>query len=113
MSIVDDILLEKKNLTYEDLDNEEKELYNQLTEAARKSVVTVTSVKQSIVKMRETVELALVDEPEFNYVFFFKIPNRKQIYLKARLKNLLLIEAILIAPERVEEMIEQTLGASL
>lgn len=113
MSIVDDILLEKRGLTYDELSTEEREVYNQLTDEARKSVLTMESFKSGVVRMREAIQMELVDEPEFNYIFIFKVPNRKQIYLKARLKNLILIEAILIAPEKVKEQIEQTIGASL
>ena len=56
------------------------------------------------------VENLLVDEPEFKYVFFFKVLNRQQIYLKARLKNLLLIEKLLLAPDEAKKQLNQAIS---
>jgi len=104
-------LLEKKNLKYEDLTAEERETYSVLYEAVKKSTITLDSLKASIGRMREAVENALVDEDEYIWIWIMRKPNPKNVYLKARLKNYILLEALLSAPEKAKAMIEQTIGS--
>lgn len=108
-----DEILNKKGLKYDDLSPEEKKTYNSLIDQANKARLTLDSLKEGITRMKETVEGALVDEPEYIYIIGFKRLNPKNIYLKARLKNYLLIEAILLAPERAKAMLERMVGAMI
>lgn len=105
-----DEMLEKKGLKYEDLTPEEKETYNALAEQVNKAQLTLQSLREAITRMRESVESALIDEPEYIFVWIIRKPNPKNIYLKARLKNYLLMESLLIAPERAKAMLERMIG---
>lgn len=105
-----DEVLEKKGLKYEDLTPEERETYNTLVDQANKARLTLDALKEGVTRMRESVETTLVDEPEYIYILGFKKLNPKNIFLKARLKNYLLIEAILLAPDRAKAMLERVVG---
>jgi len=109
MSVIEEIL-EKFGLTEKDLDTpgykgELKTLLD-MQSSIQRGQVSVESTRQYLASMRDAVEKELIDEPEFIRIFIFKVENRKQIYLKARLKNYMLLEAYLSSPERMKEMME-------
>lgn len=97
--------LEKKGFKIEELNSEEKQTYFSMLEVVQKAQMTPEKLKDFIVSMREAVVKELVKEPEFNRIFIFKVENRKQIYLKARLQNYMLLEAFLISPEKAEQQL--------
>ena len=107
-------LLEKYGLSYEDLDTPghsgEKEYLLKMEADLKTNSVSVESTREYISSMREAIERELIDEPEFNYIFIFKVPNRKQILLKARLKNYLLLELFLSTPERLKKEVEKNIS---
>ena len=111
--ILDD-LLSKFNLKWDDLDTPghsgEKEYLLSMISAIEQKQVTVQTIREHIANMKDAVEQQLIAEPEFNYIFIFKVPNRKQIFLKARLQNYLLFEAMLSAPEKAKKAIEAQLA---
>jgi hypothetical protein len=102
-------LLKPHGLKYEDLNILEQETLETWMGALSKKQLTVESIRQAISNMKEAVEHELILEPEFNYILLFKIPNRKQIFLKARLKNYLLLEAFLLSPEKAKKALEQAI----
>ena len=112
MSLIDD-LLENVGLKYEDLDSPghlgEKEYLLDMVKTLETKTLTIENLKEIIFSMRLNVTQEIVNEPEFNYIFIFKVPNRKQILLKARLKNYLLLEEALTAPDKVRKSIEAQL----
>lgn len=112
MSILDD-LLANTGLKYEDLDSPghlgEKEYLLNMVKQLETRALTVEDIKQTISQMRVRVTQDLIEEPEFNYIFIFKVPNRKQILLKARLKNYILLEEALLTPEKIKKAIEAQL----
>mgnify|MGYP001499066919 CR=1 FL=1 len=105
-----DEILKKFGLKEEDLDTPghsgEMATLLKMQQTIQQNQVTVESTRKYITSLREAVTKELVDEPEFNYIFIFKVPNRKQVMLKARLKNYLLLEAYLSSPERMKEEME-------
>ncbi len=106
-----DTILEKFGLKYTDLDTpghsgELKTLLEMESEIQKQSHLSVESIKKYISTMKDAIERELIDEPEFTYIFIFRVPNRKQIYLKARLKNYMLLDAYLNSSERMKEMME-------
>lgn len=109
MTIVDDAL-EKLGLKYEELSPVEKDTLFNWDDLLKKNAVTLDTVKEYLERMRDSVEEELVDEPEFNRIFLFRIQNRKQILLKARLKNYLLLLALLGTPEKAKKAIEKQLA---
>jgi len=109
-----DEILEKFGLTYKDLDTEgyagELQTLLDMQANLQKGQVSIESTRTHLASMRDAVERELVDEPEFVWRFIFRVPNRKQIYLKARLKNYMLLEAYLSSPERMKQMMEDMVG---
>lgn len=96
----------KYNIKIEDLNALEKESYYQMLEEVQKSQLTIEKLKVYIEGMRDAVSKDLISEPEFIRIFIFKFENRKQIYLKARLQNYILLLSFLLSPERAKEQLE-------
>lgn len=95
-----DEFLEKMGLKYEDLNHAEKETLHSWLSALEKNKVTLESVKNYIVSMRDAVEQELTKTDH----------NTKQdLFLKARLRNYMLLEAFLSTPERAKQAIENSL----
>ena len=97
---------EKFNLKIDELNSLEKETYFTMEKAVHETQISPEKLRDYIVEMRTSVEKELIDEPEFNRIFIFKFENRKQIYLKARLKNYMLLEAFLLSPEKAKQALE-------
>ena len=109
MKIIDS-LLAKYKVNYEELRPDEKETLFQMVEDVKKTELTPEKMLAHITAMRYIVEESLINEPEFNYIFIFKVPNRKQILLKARLQNYILLEAFLSRPKKARELLESSLA---
>ncbi len=105
-----DQILEKLGKDYEELTLDERQALHSLVENAQSKQLTLEKVKEAIKKMRESVAVELIDEPEFNYIFIFKVPNRKQIYIKARLKNYMLLESLFVDGEIAKKMINEAVA---
>lgn len=98
---------EKLGIDIGKLNDLEKETYLKMLEVVQKSQLTPEKLRDYISVMREAVEKELIKEPEFNRIFIFKVDNRKQILLKARLQNYILLEAYLISPEKAKKQLEE------
>lgn len=109
MSLTDKIE-DKLGIKIEKLSPQEKETYFSMLDIVNKSQITPEKFRDYIISMKESVEKELVKEPEFKRIFIFKVENRNQIYLKARLHNYMLIEAFLISPEKAKERLEDMVG---
>ena len=96
-----DDLLEKFNLKYEDLNAVERETLNTWVEALQKGQVSVEKIKEYIVSMREAVE---------NEVSRSNLGSKQDLFLKARLRNYLLLESFLSTPERAKQQMENMLA---
>jgi len=103
-------LEEKFSVKIESLNSLEKETYFKMLEVVQKTQMSPEKLRDYIVSMREAVERELINEPEFNYIFIFKVPNRKQILLKARLQNYLLLESFLVSPEKARQQLEEMIS---
>lgn len=101
---------EKLGLKIEKLRADEKQTYFSMLDAVKQAEMTPEKLKDYIVSMREAVTKELVNEPEFNYIFIFKVPNRRQILLKARLQNYMLLEAFLSTPEKAKAQLEEMIS---
>ena len=102
--------LEEQGIDIDTLNAAEKETYFKMLEAVQKAQMTPEKLKDHITTMREAITLELIKEPEFNYIFIFKVPNRKQILLKARLQNYILLESFLLSPEKAKQALEDMVG---
>lgn len=102
--------LESKGFKIEKLNAAEKETYFEMLNVVQQSQLTPEKLLGYITSMREAVEKELINEPEFLYIFIFKVENRKQVLLKARLQNYMLLEAFLSSPKRAEEQLKVMVG---
>ena len=97
-----DKLLEKSGLKYEDLNAVEKETLNTWMEALQKGQLSVEKIKDYITSMKEAVEQELCK---------YDINDKQDIFLKARLRNYMLLDAFLSTPEKAKEQIENALSS--
>lgn len=93
-----DEFLSKFNIKYEQLNEAEKETLTGWLENLSKTQISVEEIKNYVRKMADGVakELA-VDE----------LPRNKDIFLKARLRNYLLLYDFLIAPQEARNSLEK------
>jgi len=105
-----DELEEKYGFKMEDLTSEEKSYFFKMLDSIRESQMSPEKLREYIVSMRDAVEEALENEPEFIRIFIFKFENRQQILLKARLRNYRLLESFLMSPERAKKQLEDALS---
>lgn len=109
MANIADTILEDVGLKFEDLNDAERKTYYEMLDSVKQSVMTPDTLLNYIQTMKFQVEQELIEEPEFNRVFIFKIPNRKQILLKARMRNYMLLEAYLLSPKKAEAQLKRIL----
>jgi len=94
-------LLQRTGLKYEDLNKAERETLDSWMQSLSKNELTLAGVKSYIVSMRDSVEQELTQVGH----------NSKQdIFLKARLRNYMLLEGFLSTPERAKQAIEKAIS---
>ena len=96
-----DKLLEEAGVKYDTLSASELETLHTWEEALAKSQITVESVRKYIRTMRDAVEqeLAVSD-----------LNLKQDIFLKARLRNYMLLEAYLSTPEKAKEALDRAIA---
>lgn len=97
-----DTLLEKVGLKYEDLSLVEKETLNNWMEALQKGQLSVEKIKEYITDMREAVEQELAKSD---------LGSKQDLFLKARLRNYMLLDGFLTTPERAKQQIESAISS--
>ena len=97
-------LLEKYGLKYEDLNVVERETYNSKLSEIQKSGMSVEKIKTYIHTMKESVELELTKVGH---------ESKQDIFLKARLRNYMLLEAFLNSPEKLQFQLEQMVSSMI
>lgn len=85
-----DSLLESLGVKYEELTAAERETYNQWSKELAQTTVTIEKVHDYIKTLRDNIETELAN---------YETEGKKDIYLKARLRNIMLLDAMLSAPE--------------
>jgi hypothetical protein len=105
-----DEILKQCGLRFEDLNSVERETLNVMVSAIEQNSLTIEKIRESIQTMRAAVSKELSEEPEYVQLLFFKIRNDKNIYLKARLRNYLLLEGLLTNPEKAKKQLEQAIA---
>lgn len=104
-------ILGKFGLKYEDLRDEERVVLDKWLQVLERREIEITDVKDYIAAMLDAIEKELEDEPEFNYIFIFKVPNRQQIMLKARLRNYRMLLKFLTSREKAKKNIQEYINA--
>ncbi len=103
-------LLDKFNVKYEDLNPLEKETLNQWQKALESKQITLEDVKDYLRNLIEAVERELADTQEYSTAIGWLSNRKKDIFLKARLKNYLMLHDFLSGPEKARKYIEQSLN---
>jgi len=97
-----DELLERVGLKYEDLSSIEKETLNTWMEALEKGQLNLEKIKEYVVSMKEAVEQELTKAD---------LGSKQDLFLKARLRNYMLLDAFLSTPERAKQQIENSISS--
>ena len=95
-----DEILKKYGLKYEDLNVVERETLNTWLTALKQGQLTLDKIKDYVSAMRDSVETELTKIGH---------ESKQDIFLKARLRNYMLLEGFLSTPERAEKMMEKSL----
>jgi len=95
-----DSILEKFNVKYDDLSNDERETLNSWIKVLADKKITVELIKENIIAMKMAVEQELCKVGH---------NNKEDIFMKARLRNYMLLEAFLESPEKAKKALEQSL----
>ena len=95
-----DEILEKYNLKYEDLNVGERETLHSWIEALGQKKLTLESVKEYVISMKSSVEQELTKVGH---------ESKQDIFLKARLRNYMLLEAFLVTPEKAKKALEEAM----
>jgi hypothetical protein len=83
---------------YDDLSPDERATVHAWYETLRKNELTLPKVTEFVTHLKEIVENELTKS---------NIPQREDIFLKARLRNLMLLEGLLLSPEKARKQIER------
>lgn len=119
-----DKILEPFGLTFDELTEDEQKTYTQWLGNLKKNEVTLDDVKSYITSLRESVEteITAMQETSGSWLSFLPmlIPligivrkwyaDQKKVYLEARLRNLILIEAFVYRQERAEHALEKLIA---
>lgn len=97
-----DEILTKFNLKYEDLNHAERETLNSWMGALQNGQITVEKVRDYIASMRDSVEQELTKTGH---------DSKQDIFLKARLRNYMLLESFLISPEKARRSLERAVAS--
>lgn len=118
-----DQILEKFDLSYSELTSSERDTLDQMLSAMSQQPLTVERLKDYIHAMRDGIEQELTKETDvptnwLTWLGFF-IPfvaiirkfyaDRRDLALKARLRNLVLLEAFLMSPQRARQQLEDAI----
>lgn len=96
-----DEILTKLNLKYEDLTVQERETLNGWMDSLQKGSVSVEKIKEYIKAMKESVENELTSVGH---------NNKQDIFLKARLRNYIMLDSFLSTPEKARASLERALA---
>lgn len=88
---------------YDNLNSDEQDTLKGWVEKVEKSNITLEDVKNGIIAMRQVLEMEVVNVEN---------TGRKDLMLKGRLKNMILIETILIRPERARAALDNYIAGA-
>ncbi len=97
-------LLERLGIKYESLTSEEKQTYNEWNQAFQKPEATIADLKAFLPRQIEALEHQLMD---------YENKGPKDLYLKACLRNLKMIQAFILGPEQRKKWLEDYLNKRL
>lgn len=106
-----DDLLKKFNIDRNTLTADEIATLDRWAKALSTAQLSVQDVKQYLAQMIESVERELTgfENPPLTFASLF-FRSRREVHLKARLHNYVLLRDFLTAPERARSYVEKQLG---
>lgn len=102
-------LLEQYGVNYEDLNAAEKETLEKWQKALEVKELSVATVTDHVKSLIDAVEKELVELKESTSFWTYLYQWKKDFYLKARLKNYLLLYDFLSTPEKARKYVEQSI----
>ena len=124
MGVIDEILL-KTGLKYEDLTIAERETLMQWTQVLDSNQLDVDAVRQFVHSLKGSVQSeleAIKSETPHSWVSLVALfipfyglirkwyQDERRIYLEARLRNLMLLEAFLVGPKKAREALDRAIA---
>lgn len=103
-------LLDKFDIDYEDLNPAEKETLRTWQQALAQNELTVQGIKDYLKSLIDAVEKELSEMKESTSFWTYLYAWKKDFYLKARLKNYLILYDFVSAPEKARKYVEQSLN---
>src|SRR4051812_11028995 len=96
-------LLEKYNLSFDDLNAAERETLTKWADALKTKTLTLQNVKEYIDNCVIALgrQLADLDQPDNLWQWLTR--KKRMVYVQARLKNYLMLQDFLTAPERAQK----------
>jgi hypothetical protein len=91
-----------KDLSYDQLTPPERQTFHSWLDGLRKNQLTVADIHKYITQLRDQVEGELTKP---------NLTPREDIYLKARLRNLLLLDSMLSLPVKAEELLRKQVSS--
>jgi hypothetical protein len=101
MNLMDE-MLKKYNLSYDDLNPEETETLNTWLAALNQGEVNLERIKDYIDAMKDGVEQELTK---------YDLGSKQDLFLKARLRNYMLLSAFLSTPAKARAQLERAVAA--
>jgi len=102
-------LLEENGLKLEELNSAERETLEKWSQAWQRQEITPEKIRDMLVMLIEGVQKELANVSESTSFWSFLFHRKKDIFLKARLKNYLMLKDFLTGPERARKFIEENL----
>jgi uncharacterized coiled-coil protein SlyX len=102
-------LLEERGIKIESLNALERETLQKWDKQLSQNQLTVTGVADHVKSLIEAVEKELTELRESASFWTFLFSFKRDIFLKARLKNYLMLHDFLTAPDKARKHIEQAL----
>lgn len=99
-----DEFLEKLGLKFEDLNEAERETYFSWLRVSDQGNLSIEKIREFVISLRENIT---------QEVSKHDLGNKQDTFLKARLRNIILLEAMLSTPERARKALEQALATKV
>jgi len=94
-------LLEKLGLRYENLSEEEKKTYTEWSVTLSQPDVSIDDLKKFI-----PLQIGILENQQNDY----ENPPKKDLFLKAQIRNLKMIHAFILGPEQRKAWLEKTIN---
>ena len=98
-------------IAFDTLTTQERDDIFKIAKASESKELTIDDLKSHIVSMRKVVEGKLTEEKMEKFsLWSFMFSWKQDYYLKARLRNYMLLEELLMSPENIRKQAERQLN---